>query len=134
MTSSLRIILLIISLLFLCIYLIICDSILYQKIISPYLLGIISALIGLTCRSFLFQNHVDRNKKEKLLPLKEQRERIREAYFLKYPLLMVFYSVISVSLIHLLFVRNEEITWIHILLLSATNILVGLKVEYPKLF
>lgn len=105
---------------------------------SSYLFGLIFALIGLTWRSFLFQNDVDyvnQAKKEGILPLKEQHKIIHKAYFLKYPLLVSLYSVISVSLIHLVFVKNADMTLIHIMvLILATNILVGLKVEYPKLF
>ena len=135
---NVTLILLIICFAISCLYLINYGFTLCQKISSHYMLGIISAFIGLTCRSFLFRNDFDQykndNKNNKIRPVEEQYHIIHEAYFLKYPLLIVLYSVLSVSLIHFFTENAEMITSIHIPLLSATNILVGLKIEYQKLF
>ena len=125
--------LLIISLTFFILCLI-CAFVLCQSIVSHYLLGITSAFFGLTWRSFFFRNDFDSDENGKIYPTEKQHKIIREAYFLKYPLIIALYSIISVSLIHLLSVKTEEITLIHILLLSASNIVVGLFVKYPKLF
>ena len=130
---NVTIVLLIICFAISCILYLSAFSLATYSILDSYITGLIFAFIGLTYRSILFQDYVDSYEGNYHL-LKKQIKIVSKTYFLKYMPLIVFYAIISVSLIHLLFVRNEEITWIHILLLSASNIVIGVFVEPRKLF
>lgn len=130
---NVTIVLLIICFAISCILCISAFSLTTRSILDSYLTGLLFAFIGLTHRSILFHDYVDPYVGD-YNELKKQIKNVSKTYFLKYTPIIFLYSVILVSLIHLIFVRNEDITLIHILLISAGNILVGLTVEYPKLF
>lgn len=100
-----------------------------HHIILSYLIGLISAFFGLTYRSVLFLGFVDRLN-GKILPIEKQFQNVYEGYLLKYIPLILLFSIISVSLIQLIFVQNEELTLFPLVLILAINIVIGLRVEY----
>ena len=108
-------------------------NLILSQITLFYLCGLLFAFIGLTYRSVLFLDYVDKDKDDKILPYLKQIQIVFGTYLSIHIPKIIIYSIISVSLIILIFVKNGEPETVHYILLSAVNIACGLTVKLQKI-